>query len=328
MAGKGYQKDENKQEIYEKRGYLLSDFRLFHLSDAQGTKVDYHYHEFHKLLFLCSGTGDYSVEGQKYTLQAGDIVLIGSRQVHRPEFEKGMPYERIILYISPEFLKENSVEECDLEEIFKGVRGENFGHGQKAGQEELHVLRTDEKERRHLFSLVEKLERELSEEVYGKEIACKGLLLRLLVETGRRLKNRELKLQEQSVSGGQAKGIQKKKIEHTPQQERIRRMMRYLDTHLNEEISMDTLAEQFYVSKYHMMRQFQEETGQTIYDYLTERRLLHARDFIRQGYSATESCFQSGFRSYSSFTRAYAKRFGTTPTGRAGRNMQREETFE
>lgn len=305
---------------YEKRGYLLSDFRLFHLSDAQGTKVDYHYHEFHKLLFLCSGTGDYSVEGQKYTLQAGDIVLIGSRQVHRPEFEKGMPYERIILYISPEFLKKNSVEGCDLEEIFKGVRGESFGYGQKDEQEELHVLRTDEKERKRLFSLVEKLEKELAEEVYGKEIACKGLLLRLLVEIGRGLHSMEKEPEEKKTG--------KSPLKQTPQQERIRNIMRYLDTHLSEEISIGALAEQFYVSKYHMMRQFQEETGQTIYDYLTERRLLRARDFIRQGYSATESCFNSGFRSYSSFTRAYAKRFGTTPTGRAGRNMQREETFE
>lgn len=309
-----------ERENYEKRGYLLSDFRLFHLNDAQGTKVDYHYHEFHKLLFLRSGTGDYSVEGQKYTLQAGDIVLIGSRQVHRPEFEKGMPYERIILYISPEFLKKNSVEGCDLEEI--------FGHGQKAEQEELHVLRTDEKVRKRLFSLVEKLEKELAEEVYGKEIACKGLLLRLLVEIGRGLQSMEQKLREQDALGGPGKGQKKQKAENTPQQERIRNIMRYLDTHLSEDISIGALAEQFYVSKYHMMRQFQEETGQTIYDYLTERRLLHARDFIRQGCSATESCFNSGFRSYSSFTRAYAKRFGTTPTGRAGRNMQREETFE
>ncbi|MBR4113131.1 MAG: AraC family transcriptional regulator, partial [Anaerotignum sp.] len=57
-----------------------------------------------------------------------------------------------------------------------------------------------------------------------------------------------------------------------------------------------------------------------------ERRLLHARDLIRQGISATDSCFQSGFRSYSSFTRAYAKHFGTTPTGRKG--APADETYE
>lgn len=46
---------------YEKRGYLLEDFRLFHLRDSQGTAVDYHYHEFYKLLLLISGSGRYAV---------------------------------------------------------------------------------------------------------------------------------------------------------------------------------------------------------------------------------------------------------------------------
>ncbi len=46
---------------YEKRGYLLEDFRLFHLQDAQGTKIDFHYHEFCKLLLLRSGAGGYNV---------------------------------------------------------------------------------------------------------------------------------------------------------------------------------------------------------------------------------------------------------------------------
>ena len=82
---------------YEKRGYLLENFRLFHLHTPQGAKVDYHYHEFYKILFFRSGAGDYVVEGQRYRLQPGDIVLIGSRCVHRPEIEEGSPYERVIL---------------------------------------------------------------------------------------------------------------------------------------------------------------------------------------------------------------------------------------
>ena len=60
---------------YEKRGYLLENFRLFHLHTPQGAKVDYHYHEFYKILFFRSGAGDYIVEGQRYRLQPGDIVL-------------------------------------------------------------------------------------------------------------------------------------------------------------------------------------------------------------------------------------------------------------
>ena len=111
-----------------------------------------------------------------------------------------------------------------------------------------------------------------------------------------------------------------------PSDSRILDILRYIDAHLTEELSIDILAEEFFISKFHMMRLFKQETGRSIHDYLQERRLLFARDLIRQGVSATDSCFQSGFRSYSSFTRAYAKHFGTTPTGRKG--APAAETYE
>ena len=124
---------------YESQGYLLDDYRLFHLSEPQRGRIDFHYHEFCKLLMLRSGSGGYWVNGQRYALQAGDAVLIGSHCVHRPEFEPGVPYERIIIYISPEFLKRQSDAGCPLEELFTGPVGP--------------VLRPSEKEQRRIFVL-------------------------------------------------------------------------------------------------------------------------------------------------------------------------------
>ena len=76
------------------------------------------------------------------------------------------------------------------------------------------------------------------------------------------------------------------------------------------------LAEKFFISRYHLMRRFREETGTTIHAYISDRRLMLARDLISQGIPATDVCFRCGFGSYSSFSRAYGKFFGTTPTGR------------
>jgi len=279
---------------YTSRGYLLDDFRLFHLSDAQGTKIDYHYHEFCKLLLLRSGSGGYMVEGHRYNLEPGDLVLIGSHCVHRPEFEPGSAYERIIIYISPDFLRRQSCAGCDLLACFDRPAG--------------HVLRPGEKARRKLFSLAAQLEREIADEGYGHVILANVLLLQLLVEIGRNQRNA-------AVLPGPVE----------PGNGRIQDILQYIDANLAEDITIDLLSEQFYISKYHMMRLFRRETGQSIHNYLTDRRLLHARNLIAAGMSATESCFRSGFRSYSSFTRAYAKRFGTTPTGRSA---QLEETYE
>ena len=133
---------------YEKRGYLLEDFRLFHLRDSQGTEVDYHYHEFYKVLFLLSGTGSYAVEGRRYLLKPGDVVLLKNHCVHKPEFKVGQPYERVILYITPAFLQRESVTSCRLDACFCHPDGP--------------VLRLSERRWQKLLTLLTELEQELS----------------------------------------------------------------------------------------------------------------------------------------------------------------------
>lgn len=285
-------------EGYEKKGYLLEDFRLFHLRDAQGAKMDYHYHEFCKVLFLRSGTGGYSIEGKRYLLKPGDVVLVGNHCVHRPEFESGIPYERIILYISPEFLERQSTADGDLRECFSGKHG--------------HVLRPDWEKKAVLFSQVAMLEDALSDTRFGRTIMSNSILLKILVEIVRGFQSDDAQIPEPLL----------------PKSGRMLEIVRYLDAHLTEDISIDELSEKFYLSRFHLMRRFKEETGTTIHTYLSDRRLLMAKDLIAEGKTTTEACFLSGFQSYASFARAYGKFFGTTPTGRRNVGGAMEETFE
>ena len=285
-------------EKYAKKGYLLEDFRLFHLKDDGKSKIDYHYHEFYKLLFFVSGMGGYFVEGKRYSLAPGDLVLIGKHCVHRPEFESGIPCERMIIYISPEFLQRESSAKCDLTECFS--------------KEYDHVLRPNERIRHTLFSLIGNIEQELSSDRYGREISSTGMLLHLLVEIARSIRHKEVQ----------------KPAPLLPTSKRMLDIVRYLDAHLTEEFCIDDLAERFYISRYHMMRRFREETGTTIHSYVSDRRLMLARDLISQGIPATDACFLCGFGSYSSFSRAYGKFFGVTPTGREISASAYEETYE
>ena len=281
---------------YKKRGYLLENFRLFHLRSAGGSQVDYHYHEFCKMLLLISGSGGYSIDGQRYLLQPGDIVLLGSRSIHRPELDTQSPYERIIIYISPEFLQRSSLGECDLLSIFSGERG--------------HVLRLQDS--RKLFRLAAALEEDLKQEDFGREVLSSAGLLRLLVETGRAM--------QRSETSGPSPVM--------PKSQRIQEILAYIDAHLAEDIDAEELARVFFVSKFHMMRQFRQETGTTVHLYITQKRLMRAKAYIDAGMRATEACYRCGFRSYSSFTRACAKHFGTTPTGRADARFPAEEEME
>ena len=108
-----------EQPGYEKRGYLHEDFHLFHLCDAMREPVDWHYHTFHKLCVYLGGDAiRYGIEGRSYALEPGDLILVPQGCVHRPEVEPGAAYERMLLYLSPEFLRRSSTEEAPLETCF------------------------------------------------------------------------------------------------------------------------------------------------------------------------------------------------------------------
>ena len=283
------------EQSHQKRGYLLEAFRLFHMRDIPGEKIEAHYHEFCKLLVVVSGTGGYWIGGERYQLQSGDAVLIDSRLVHRPEFEK--EYERVILYISPEFLRDASSADCDLQSCFAAGRP---------------VLRLSAGEQDRLLGLVRRLEEELASGEPGKDIVSRGLLLRLLVELYRGMRREG------------AAAVRPLR----PSDGRIAEMLRYIDGHLGEELTVEHLSEHFFLSKYHMMRLFRDNTGSTIHAYILERRLTAARDMIAGGLRATEACYRAGFNSYCAFCRAYNKRFGRSPTGRADRKLRAEATYE
>ena len=95
---------------------------------------------------------------------------------------------------------------------------------------------------------------------------------------------------------------------------KIVEILDFLNKNLTNHISIDELADKFYVSRYHLMHTFKEETGCTIGSYITTKRLLLARDMIRDGCSVSSACDACGFGSYSSFIRAYRKQFNSTPT--------------
>ena len=283
---------------HSKRGFLLENFRLFHLKSRGGTQVEYHYHEFCKILLLIQGSGGYYVDGQRYLLRSGDIVLLDAHSIHRPELDADVPYERIILYISPEYLKRQSTADCSLETVFSGENG--------------HVLRLPENRRQKIFRMAATLEQDLQGDSFGREILSNAGLLRLLVEIGRNRENPESDRTSPVM----------------PQNERILAILRYIDEHLSEDLDAEVIANAFFISKYHMMRQFRRETGTTVHLYITQKRLVKARELMDSGMRATEACYRCGWRSYSSFTRAYGKHLGTTPTGRLDKAAAREADFE
>lgn len=268
---------------YEKRGYLNEPFRLFHLADNRREEIAYHYHNFHKIILLLAGRAGYAIEGEHYALQPGDYVLVGRGSIHRPLVEQYNYYERVILYISPTFLQELSQEGADLERCFR-----------QAQEDFRYVYHTGSSRVRELFSLLEQSQQDTA---FGASLLQQSLFTQLMVAVNR-----------SSLSGST--------VIAAAGDDKVVALLQYLNAHLTENLTIDGLAARFYISKYHMMRRFREETGYTIHGYITEKRLLLAQQLLVQGLSLGETALRCGYQEYSTFSRAYKKQFGHSPSAK------------
>ena len=99
-----------------------------------------------------------------------------------------------------------------------------------------------------------------------------------------------------------------------PADSRILDMLRYIDAHLTEDLKIDDLAEAFYISRFHMMRLFRQETGQSIRGFLTEIRIKEAcKQLSSTRNNITDIATDCGFSDMKSFYAIFKKHTGLTP---------------
>lgn len=270
---------------YKKTGYLKSNFKIFHLIDTEPIAVDFHYHDFHKILIHLSGNTSYCVEGRTYSLAPNDIVFVSAGEVHRPILHDSTPYERIIVYISKDFLSDYMEKDNDLSLCFTQAR-----------ERQAHIIRVPSFYNTKLGYITKELESSLSDNEYANELYHEILFLEFMIQLNRAAIRDGIEYISTSSSNPKTIAI-----------------IDYLNSNLTNDISIEILAEKFYMSRYHLMHSFKDETGYTIGGYITTKRLALAQSLIAEGTTVSEACYQCGFKNYSTFSRAYKKTFGCSP---------------
>ena len=270
-----------------KRGYLHEDFRLFHLKDTRAQKVDYHYHEFDKLILLLGGKVSYVVEGVTYFLQPWDVLLVQHNMIHRPVIDPSEPYERVVIWLGREWLRSRSDPGEELDTCFETARQRGF-----------HLLRFGAERRLQYMQLIQQLEQSLHSGEFGASRMADTLCQQLLIAVNRDIL-RDRTAQEQRDS-----------YRVDPKMDEVRH---YIAEHLTEALSVDILAGKFYLSRYYLMHRFKAVTGYTVHQYISQKRLLRAGELIRSGVPVMKAAEQAGFSEYSTFLRAFQNTFHMSP---------------
>ena len=269
----------NRTDLTNRRGYLTKEFSFFHLQDTGKLRIDSHYHDFNKIVIFLSGNVTYYVEGTAYPLQPWDLLLIERDTIHKPLIDSTVPYNRIILWLTPSFLEANSTSSANLRACFAPTASG------------LHLLRPEAPLQLRLQELCAQLKEAGISAAFGADILQRTLLLQLLVYLNR------LSLRQTGLSNIERRS-----------DDTINAILHYMQEHIADDLSVEKLASLCFLTPSYFSRKFKEHTGFTPHQYVLQRRLIAAGQLLRAGHSVLHACLESGFQDYANFTRAFKKK--------------------
>ena len=87
----------------------------------------------------------------------------------------------------------------------------------------------------------------------------------------------------------------------------------YINEHYSENLSLDDLANRFFISKYHLSREFQRLVGTSVHRYIVQKRLVMAKQMLSTGMPSSDVYQHCGFGDYSNFYRAFKAEYQISP---------------
>jgi len=239
-----------------------------------------HTHDLYEILYIFSGKGSFKVEGSEYSVSGGVLLITRVSEAHCAQIDNSTDYERISIHFSEKTFA-NIDPSCALLKAYneRALGVANFYHASEFSQIDVDSL-------------------------FRKMTLCADDkdLQRLTILSG--LSTVLLAIRENFLT--------KKPFDDIPGNVESS-IVRYVNDHLTENLSLEDIGKEFFMSTSQINRLFKKSTGNTLWKYVIIKRLMLARQKIRLGDHISSVYKECGFNDYSSFYRAYIKHFGTTP---------------
>ena len=272
----------NAQRFDSRQSMQNRRFEVFHYRDQKVDGLDVHHHDFYEVYLFLGGQVQFQVEAKTFQLEPGDLLLISPQELHKPIIGKSGVYERMVLWVDRSYMNSLSADDVDLAACFApGAPGHT------------NLLRPGKVRSAQLQGLLESLTREYYDNQLGSSIYAQGLLMQFLVELNR--------------LAGQHIG------KTTSEPDLVGQVIAYISNHYQENLTLEDLAKQFYVSKFYLSHEFRARVGVSIHRYIIFRRLLQARDLMASGVGPGQVFGSCGFGDYANFYRAFKAEYGISP---------------
>ena len=258
-----------------------------------------HFHTFYELCVVLCPSAAHFLEGKPYDLQTFDIVGIPPNVLHRTHYPEGEPCKRLIIRFN-------------LPRNVTGLSNE---------YEQLLAMFHQE---RPVFRFAP----ELRSRLYRK-------LNDIFLLARKTDPMRDLIIHQKFVEFLTLLFLHQDENEYasesdlSPTQKKIYAVAAHIHAHYAEPLSLESLAQRFFISSCYLSHQFKNITGFTLTDYIQMTRVRNVQSMlINTSTPITEAALSCGFTSFSQFNRAFRKTVGATPTQyrkQARTTLQEEE---
>jgi len=243
----------------------------------------WHFHPEYELIFIDGANGTRHVGKHVSRYEGSDLVFIGSNIPHL-NFDYGIqsPYEKIVVHIKPEFLKEAFSSTPELHSV--QLLFEQSKHGVAFGKNAT-MLVGDRLKKLHTLGYFEQFLEILS-------------ILQLLSESS----------EKELLHNHPAENPHNQK-----EQVRLRTIYQFLDNHYQRKIEISEVAAMSNLTNAAFCRYFKRITRLTFTEFVNHYRIDRAKKLLRQDNNITETCFQCGYESISYFNKIFKKVTGMNP---------------
>ena len=244
---------KNLKSAFNTRQYMVTkDFEVYFYDDTKLLNISDHTHDYYEYYAFLAGHVDLYIEDKAITLQPGDILLIPPHVKHRTVItETGTPYQRFVFWVSKEYAHHLLEQSSDYGYLMK-----------EAAYQGYYLYHNDFIARNSIYSKFYQLLEELKSDRYGRMAMIHLHVADLLLYLNR-VAYEQTHIDKESSDSSL-----------------YEQLLSHIEDHIDEDLSLDELANTFFVSKYHIAHVFKANLGISIHQYILKKRLSLCRASI------------------------------------------------
>lgn len=259
---------------------------IMYRDDLYETFKTYHHHDIYEMIYIIDGCVDFYIEEKKYELTNGDMALIPSNILHKLEYNNSNKCKRVIINFTEEYCQKFQSGQTDILNVFKATLDGG-----------IHKISFHSDKRKILEKNFETMNNNMLSKEFGADLrfSISFADIMLLINTV------YMKLPEEDL------------IQKNINDPYVVKIIEYIKDNIQDKILLSDIASHVSLSISRMCHLFKDVTGTTIINYIIKKRLILAKNLLKEGEQIKSIYYKCGFPDEASFFRFFKKEYGLSP---------------